>query len=191
MPSHIVFDGAAAPADPVVQVGGVRYYRAGDTDIAPTHGLNQVQGSASDCDEGLAVPATCPGCGLARYFQLAAGGLGQLAPCATCQNPVASNGPWGGRFGPISAGICRWNLEPAAGVTDTTLGGKALAVGFSWLELNAAQSRWEIIIKCRGGIVSPVVWQGTKTTGRTPAGDYTRIAGCSGPTTLTLEKVPL
>jgi len=63
-----------------------------------------------------------------------------------------------------------------------TINGATLSTAQIWLNPYACQ--WEITINCFSNYSNNTLWKGIKTTGNTPTGTYSKIVGCSGPSTL-------
>lgn len=108
--------------------------------------------------------------------------------CDTCVD--GGSGVWDGRFtagaNPSPGETCHWTGSYPLGER-TFNGGHKLRKAELWLD--AANCQWVVTIECTdadGYVV--VVWLGTKATGNSPFGLYTKTSGCSGPANLVVKE---
>ena len=118
-----------------------------------------------------------------------------LTGCVSCRN----NGlpAWDKSFTREVVGgnlTCRWFADPLS--IGYSYGGKDLSPSNTYISLNTTLCRWEIRIFCLNLAGSNVcIWFGTKGTGNTPVGTYTRVtpepdtgqSPCDGTATLTVS----
>lgn len=133
------------------------------------------------CDD--AAPCECPEGGLVGCYRLADYTDGDLAACETCEDHAS--GAWDGTF-EVTSG-CLWVGS------GSSISGKRIGIhAFPTLLLDEPNCVWAIAIACEtdawGG--AAYIWRGTKATGSTPVGPYTRTAGCDETSTLTVEECP-
>lgn len=127
------------------------------------------------------VPATCPGVPpLDTQYHIEPYVDGQLTPCVACN--ASANPAWTGLFDHQAA--CLWQAPATKSIS-----GKQLTPGQSTIILNDGVS-WTMIIACQNPVTFEVIWTGTKTSGSTPAGPYTRDSGCDATPTLTVAPGP-
>ncbi len=121
-------------------------------------------------------PCSCPD-GLPYEYAIQGYQDGDLSACEECME--LSGTVWDGVFN-IKVGECYWQGGSLAYQID----GKRMMT--SWLRLDADNCTWKMAIYCIGPEGTETVWAGTKGTGETPAGEYTRAGGCDETPTLTI-----
>lgn len=158
---------------------------------------------ADECCCETAAPCECPESGLSDYYRLADYTDGDLTGCETCTDVTGVPGfaPWDGgfeRWYPLGVGACVWSSVITFSGTMPSISGKAGMYIYNPLP-NAAQyielvtsgdpdCYWRLTIGCTDGSGNIVImWRGTKSTGDTPAGTYTRDEGCDSISSLQIE----
>jgi hypothetical protein len=103
-----------------------------------------------------------------------------------CTSNTSSEPPWDGSLENDDPSICTWygNLGGSPSIQERQVSNlllRAHPVECWILEIQLTYSHGP----------SPMLWRGTKSSGSTPAGVYTRTGGCStGPETLEIEECP-
>lgn len=137
---------------------------------------------AMNCEPSA--PCECPS-GLADCYRLVGYSDGDIQACPDCLDDTSST-IWDGTF-TRSDFQCRW----APSSSPLRMDDKRLE--FSYLVLNTDDDPdcyWELSIECEWGGISLTIWYGTKATGESPVGTYTRVSGCDTTSALEVEECP-
>jgi len=109
---------------------------------------------------------------------------GDIGACETCATGTVNT--WGGDFtGNTELDPCMWYpTTPADQINGHVLDGTG-----SYLGLGTGV--WESFIYCFDSLgLQVLIWSGTKSTGATPVGTYTRTGGCDDTAELVIEECP-
>jgi len=131
-----------------------------------------------------AAPCVCPS-GLDNQYRLKGYSDGDIPACPVCDPLVGT--AWTGLFERFDE-LCWWGRPETENVID------GVDLGTASINLSTSgdpDCYWELTIECFDDPIYPTVWYGTKATGNTPIGVYTKVSGCAtGPATLEVEAVP-
>lgn len=143
-----------------------------------------------DATEWAALVADGTPChGLVAAYRIKGYTPGDFTACSSCDNSALP--AWPGTFTVINdAVICRW----LAVLDDDTysISGKRMD-SLTVVRLSAPDCQWLLRIYCfQAPITVHLIWEGTKDTGSTPAGIYTKTAStmCDSTSTIEIEAVP-
>ncbi len=133
------------------------------------------------CQVGDA-PCLCPE-NLAGSYAINPGALETCVSCigGNCSTTVT----WDGTFQLYSA--CNWiglNADQTTWTPGQCLQLDGVNLSNTQLRLDPYNCYWIITIACFNGASENTLWQGTKTTGSTPSGTYSKITGCVDMSTL-------
>ena len=139
---------------------------------------------AKDCE--CCCPATCSGTdGIGWRIAGYVGGLFDLTGCSAYTFLAKTSPVWPGTFPEAlnNTNICYWT--PGTGV-DLSISGKAAFGRNPRILVGCESTLLEIYLRLFDG-GQLLVWQG-ENVGTTIDGTYTKIAGCAGPSALSVEE---
>ena len=162
------------PSTYFFELSGTCYYVQSTDKVACSNtpnvsGETAFSSCAACTSGGGGAPCSCAWpAGLSATYTVA--GTGSIGTCPLCDSDT-TDPAWDGSFHHVGGGCVWWAAD--ASFDPLSINGAMLDITYTQIVLNAAACRWEMYIAC-GSVINPTqtMWWGTKTTGSTPAGNF-------------------